>query len=72
MIAPIRLPDPQTAEERRRLREARRVVAAALLGQPGEEGAQRRPRIAAWKAWAFALWVVGATGAYAAAMLGWL
>lgn len=71
MIAPLRLPDPSAAEETCRLREARRVVAAALLGGPSDAADRPKP-VAAWKAWLFAAWVVIATGAYLAAMLGWL
>lgn len=71
MIAPLRLPDATAAEEARRLREARRVVASALLG--ARDGAGDRPRrITAWKAWLFAIWVAVVTGMYLASMLGWL
>ena len=69
MIAPLRLPEPHTGRRRRRLHEARRVVAAALL-DPQPHSRERVPRIPAWRAWAFVAWVAVVTGLYFASMIG--
>lgn len=69
MIAPLEQTDADRAETRRRLRLARRFVASTFLDrrpEPGESG----PPIAAWKAWAFAGWVVAVAVVYFATMLG--
>jgi hypothetical protein len=71
MIAPLRLPEPHTSEQRRRLRKARRVVAAAFL-EPRSESGDGAPRIAGWRAWLFAAWVAVVTGVYMASMIGLL
>jgi hypothetical protein len=50
------------------LRIARRIVAAALL--PRNTDADCAPRVTAWKAWAFACWLVLTAIAYGLSMLG--
>ncbi len=69
MIAPIRLEDPETTENRRRMRLARRLIAATLLPERHAGGAPGRP-IPAWQAWLFVGWVVLAATAYVARMAG--
>jgi hypothetical protein len=69
MIAPIRLEDPETSENRRRLRLARQLVAATLLPEPHACGGPARP-IPTWQAWLFVGWIVVATAAYVARMAG--
>lgn len=69
MIAPIRLEDPRTTENRRRMRLARRLIAATLLPAPHEGGLPGRP-IPAWQGWLFVGWVVLAATAYVARMVG--
>jgi hypothetical protein len=62
MVAPIQhkdKPAPSSA-----MRRAHRLVASTLLSQaPAADGA---PRVAAWKAWLFAAWVVVIAAAYVA------
>jgi hypothetical protein len=68
MIAPLR--DPSGSESsvaNEPLRVARRLVAAALLAGERREDA---PRIAAWKAWLFAGWLVLTVVAYGLSMMG--
>ncbi len=69
MIAPLREPSGRTSTRRRndQLKVARRIVAATFLRGPDED---RGPRIAAWKAWLFAAWMVFAAVAYGLSMLG--
>ena len=69
MIAPLRLPDPETVETRRRLRRAHRLVASTLLPErrsspPAASG------VSAWQAWMVAAWVVVVAACYFASMLG--
>jgi len=67
MIAPL-----ETKSERcsprvsPRLRAARSVIAAMLLG----DAAMPAPTIAAWKAWLFVLWIFVTVTAYAFSMSG--
>ena len=68
MIAPLRLPEPHTSEQGRRLHEAHQVVAAALL-DPQPEPSDKAPPIPAWRAWLYVAWVVVVTGVYFASML---
>lgn len=69
MIAPLREPSGRTSTRRRnnQLEVARRIVAATFLRGPDEDPG---PRIAAWKAWLFAVWMVFAAVAYGLSMLG--
>jgi len=60
MIAPLREIEPQPAEVRRRFRQARRLIAATLLGPSGEPAGQAPP-VPAWQAWLLAAWVVTVT-----------
>jgi hypothetical protein len=69
MIAPLEQADAERAETRQRLRLARRFVASTFLGHRSEPG-ENAPPIAAWKAWAFAGWVVTVVVVYFATMLG--
>ncbi len=69
MIAPIRLDDPETTDSRRRMRLARRLIAATLLPERPAGGTPGRP-IPAWQAWLFVGWVVVATTVYFARMVG--
>ena len=71
MIAPLRLPEPTTAEESRLLHEAHQVVAAALL-EPQPESGAKGPPIPARRAWLYVAWVVGVTAVYFASMIGLL
>ncbi len=68
MIAPLRLPDPWVPEKVRVLRKARRIVAAMLLDPP-PLSVPEQPKIAAWKAWLFAGWVLSVVVIYLWAML---
>jgi hypothetical protein len=68
VIAPIRLPDTGTAETRRRLRRAHRLVASTLL--PEQQPSPPPPGVPAWQAWMVAAWVVAAAACYFASMLG--
>ncbi len=67
MIAPL-----ETKSERRppgvspRLRAARSVIAAMLLG----DATMPAPPIAAWKAWLFVAWLLATGAAYAVSMSG--
>ncbi len=69
MIAFIKQDDPPRLPPA--LRRARRLVASTLL-----RGAQKNdgvgPRVPAWLAWTFTLWIATATVAYGLFMLGWL
>jgi hypothetical protein len=69
MIAPLRKPSERRSRRIRhdQLEIARRLVAATLLCGPD---ADRGPRIAAWKAWLFAAWMVFAALAYGLSMIG--
>jgi hypothetical protein len=71
VIAPLRLPDSEVMEDSRRLREARRTVADALLTARAS-ASQSSKRTAPWKVWLFAAWVAAATGVYVASLAGWL
>jgi len=71
MIAPLRLPETHTSPQGRRLREARRVAAAALL-DPQPQSSENAPGIPAWRAWLFVAWVAVVTGVYFASMIGLL
>ena len=51
------------------MRRARRMVASALLEQESLPQSSA-PRVAAWKAWLFAVWVVVVTACYFAHMFG--
>jgi hypothetical protein len=66
MIAPLRLPDAETVETRRRLRRAHQLVASTLLPEPPPPA----PSVPAWQAWMVAGWVVVAAVCYFASMLG--
>jgi len=70
MIMPVLPPDPQVREARERLQRARRLVADALFGR--HRPAEGAPRVRPWQAWLFAIWVLGVTAFYAAAMAGLL
>lgn len=70
MIAPLSQAGPKTARRRRRLRRAHRLVASTFFERPLER-TRDVPPIPAWKAWAFAGWVVIVTTIYLATMLGW-
>jgi len=69
MIAPLGQGNTDTAESRRRLSRARRLVAFTLF-QCHSQPSENVPPIPAWRAWVFAGWVVIATGVYFATMLG--
>jgi hypothetical protein len=66
MIAPIREVEPPRSTPG--LVKARRLVANLML----RSGSERGRRVAAWKAWLIAGWMVSVGAAYAASMLGWL
>ncbi len=67
MIAPIQQTDerPRSA----RLRRAHRLVVSTLLGKRASH-TDEAPRVAVWRAWLFATWVVTVTAAYAAYLSG--
>lgn len=67
MIAPLRQSDPEITEIRRRLRQARKIVAQTLLGS---RDAAEAPSVASWRAWTFTAWVLAVTGAYCAYLFG--
>ena len=69
MIAPLRLPDSETTEARRRLRRAHRLVASTLL-PPQPPSPPPAPGVPAWQAWMVAGWAVVAAACYFASMLG--
>jgi hypothetical protein len=69
MIAPLRLPDSETTEARRRLRRAHRLVASTLLPERTDSPSPV-PAVPAWQAWMVAVWVVVVTACYLASMLG--
>lgn len=71
MIAPLGRGNPKTARRRRRMHGAHHLVASTLLEQGSEPNEHALP-VAAWRAWAFAGWVVVVSGVYLATMLGWL
>jgi hypothetical protein len=62
MIAPIRPPQEASWRRKRAFTQARRAVAAALLGEP--VAAPSPPLISRWKSWLIATWLVGVLGAY--------
>ena len=70
MIAPLRPPRPKRPRAGRQIYEARDFVAATLLGKERLQS-DNGPPVSGAKAWAFALWAVAITAAYATAMLGW-
>jgi len=69
VIAPLRETDSETSEGRRRLRRARRKIAAALFEDRPHQPDHASP-VPGWQAWLFVAWVAVATAAYAASMLG--
>jgi hypothetical protein len=69
MIAPLRPADDQRTETRRRVHRAKRLVGSLLVEKSRPEAAGP-PRIAAWLAWLFALWVVVVVAVYVAHMAG--
>jgi hypothetical protein len=69
MIAPIRQSDPETTEVRRRLRQARQVIASTLL-RTRRTPVVQAPPLPHWQAWLFATWIVVVVAAYGASMLG--
>ena len=71
MIAPLDQMDAKTARLRRRLEQARRLVAATFFSH-GANPTDNVPRVPGWQAWAFAAWVVLVTTLYFATMLGFL
>jgi len=71
MIAPLDQMDPKTTELRRRLRQARRLVAATFFRHEADR-TDHAPPVPAWRAWTFVTWVVIATALYFATMLGFL
>ena len=71
MIAPLGQMDAETAETRRRLQLARRLVASTFF-RHRREPTKDTPPISALAAWAFTAWVVIVTGIYFATMLGLL
>ena len=71
MIAPLDQMDPKTAELRRRLRKARRLIAARFLRHDADP-TDEAPPISAWQAWAFVAWILIVTAVYFATMLGFL
>jgi len=71
MIAPIRLVDPETAEARGRLRQARHLVASSLL-EERRESVPDAPPVPGWRAWLFSAWVVVVTVMYFAHLVGLL
>ncbi len=70
MIAPLEQARPKVARRRRRLHRAHRLVASTFFERPSEPP-RDIPPIPAWKAWAFAAWVVIVTTIYLATMLHW-
>ncbi len=70
MIAPLRPPRPKRPRAGRQIYEARDFVAATLLGKERHQ-CDYGPPVSRPKAWAFAIWTVAITTAYATAMLGW-
>jgi len=62
MIAPIRPPQESSARRKRAFTQARRAVAAALLGEP--ETSPGPSLISSWKSWLLAGWLVGVLAAY--------
>jgi hypothetical protein len=71
MIAPLRETEPGRAEVRSRLRAARRLIAATLLG-PSHDPAADAPLVPAWQAWLLAVWVAAVALACGAYLLGLL
>jgi nitroreductase len=71
MIAPLDQMDPKTVRFRRRLDQARRLVAATFFRHEAHP-AEKAPPVPAWRAWAFVAWVVIVTAVYFATMLGLL
>ena len=70
MIVPVRPPDPETSETRRRLRRARQLVAATFF--KGRRSADTAPSIPSWRAWVFTGWLILVTAVYFAEMAGLL
>jgi hypothetical protein len=71
MIAPLDQMDAKTAELRRRLEQARRLVAATFFRHDADP-TDNAPLVPTWQAWAFTAWVVIVTAIYFATMLGFL
>ena len=71
MIAPLDQMDAKTARLRRRLEQARRLVAATFFSHEANP-TDNAPRVPAWQAWVFAAWVLVVTALYFATMLGFL
>jgi hypothetical protein len=69
MIAPLKSSHSAGSERSRGLREAHRWVASTFL--PDRSSSKdRAPRVAPWKAWVFAVWVVVVTVVYFMNLLG--
>ena len=71
MIAPLDQMEAKSTELRRRLRQARRLVAATFFRHDANP-TDNAPPVPAWRAWAFAAWVAIVTIVYFATMLGFL
>ena len=71
MIVPVRPPDPETSETRRRLRRARQLVAATFF-KCHRRSADTAPSIPSWRAWVFTGWLILVTAVYFAEMAGLL
>ncbi len=69
MVAPLR--PTQSAKPSPAMQHAYRLVAASLLKRPPHLG-ERTPRVAAWKAWTFTMWIAAVTAIYLAYWLGLL
>lgn len=69
MVAPSRPTRP--ARPSPAMQHAYRLVAATLLKRP-QHPAEKVPRVSAWKAWAFTIWVGAVTVIYLAYWLGLL
>ena len=68
MIAPIREPEAETSESRRRMLRAYRLLASTLLPEKGSAPAPAP--IPAWRAWLAVGWAAIVAGFYVASMLG--
>ncbi len=69
MVAPSR--PTKSAKPSAAMQHAYRLVAATLLKQP-PHSAETVPRVSAWKAWTFTMWVAAVTVNYLAYWLGLL